>query len=152
MTNSDVISVLSIFKKSRELLISRTIEQSPDFYRGLFDYEENSSALSLLFEKEKTIFINHHFDQIDEISKSKTTFYFFKTGVEKLFSSLSNGESVTIESEQFIQRMSEKLSILDSLLKIENKSENGLNTLRYHMSRDSRIFEREISKLTNNTK
>ncbi|MEX2941383.1 hypothetical protein [Serratia fonticola] len=152
MTNSDVISVLSILKKSRELLISRTIEQSPDFYRGLFDYEKNSSALSLLFEKEKTIFINHHFNNIDKISKNKIKFYLLKTGVERLISSLSNGEGVNIESEQFIERMNTKLSILDSFLKIESKAEYGLKTLEYHISRDSRIFEREINKLINETK
>lgn len=63
--------LLTALREAREDLVSRSINEHPQLFSCLFQYEKNGNLLSLSFEREYSIFINNN---LEKISNNVTDF------------------------------------------------------------------------------
>ncbi|MDF1893847.1 MULTISPECIES: hypothetical protein [Rahnella] len=155
MADCELISVLDLLRQSRQKLILRTTTHSVDFFSNLFLFEKNEMGLKLLFEKEKTQFINTHF-LFPEEDTSSIHSDFYNSAIKRLICLLSEEESSvheSISSSIFYKNLaSTKIEFLDLLINMEEKSSLNLSQLKYLIIKDNRLFEREMERLTTGTK
>jgi hypothetical protein len=84
MNKEKLLELLSLFKNSRKKLTDDFINENPDIYSSMFEYEENHQLMRLCIEKYFTEYINYHFQELvkfDDLSEefSKAMFLFLKS-------------------------------------------------------------------------
>ena len=60
MNKEKLLELLSLFKNSRKKLTDDFINENPDIYSSMFEYEENHQLMRLCIEKYFTEYINYH--------------------------------------------------------------------------------------------
>jgi hypothetical protein len=140
---------LRILKDCRVRLLHRTISETPDLFRGLFDFEDNMDALDLLFQKELSIFLNSHFESAGNIICDDNFSPTFNSTLIKLIQKFMPFTNNQIDVKLIEVILKEKIKSIESISSVEKNSNNNLSKLKYQVSKDTRLFQREIDNHLN---
>ena len=147
MNKEKLLELLSLFKNSRKKLTDDFINENPDTYSSMFEYEENHQLMRLCIEKYFTEYINYHFQELvkfDDLSEefSKAMFLFLKSFDVKI-----DNKNLTTGSDLFTKIIDQKLTFLKDIISLSNNDVNKQNKLIYSYQKDKTLFDREIKKL-----
>ncbi len=148
MNKEKLLELLSLFKNSRKKLTDDFINENPDIYSSMFEYEDNHQLMRLCIEKYFTEYINYHFQELvkfDDLNEefSKAMFLFLKNFDVKI----DNNNNLTTGSDLFIKIIDQKLTFLKDIILLSNNDVNKQNKLIYSYQKDKTLFDREIKKL-----
>ena len=147
MNKEKLLELLSLFKNSRKKLTDDFINENPDIYSSMFEYEENHQLMRLCIEKYFTEYINYDFQELvkfDDLSEefSKAMFLFLKSFDVKI-----DNKNLTTGSDLFTKIIDQKLTFLKDIISLSNNDVNKQNKLIYSYQKDKTLFDREIKKL-----
>lgn len=145
--HDELSKVLDLLMECRKGLIQRTIDNNHDLFRGFFDFEDDGQGLTLLFERERLNFINSNLEAV-EVDNNESN-VIFHSAMKKLITAFYNDTLVSSNRSSYMLKdiFIDKLSIIDGLLAFNEKSNLNMGILKVQMSKDNRIFERELKKL-----
>lgn len=148
MRNKTVLSKsLAMLVVSRKQLIDRTLNETPDLFRGFFEFEDNRYALSLIFEREIIWFINSHLYQCNHFINDPDAYSLYKKIILKLMDKFGQSSKMDLDESFIITLFKNKVDLLDGLLEIDKNSMDSVGRVKYLALKDSKIFEREFSRL-----
>ena len=147
MNKEKLLELLSLFKNSRKKLTDDFINENPDIYSSMFEYEENHQLMRLCIEKYFAEYINYHFQELvkfDDLSEefSKAMFLFLKSFDVKI-----DNKNLTTGSDLFTKIIDQKLTFLKDIISLSNNDVNKQNKLIYSYQKDKTLFDREIKNL-----
>lgn len=146
MAPGTIKELLLSLREAREELISRTLNEDPQLFSSLFQYENDDNLLLLSFEREYSIFINSNLEKLcnnitdieDEHIKIK-----LKNITEALLS-FKGAKSNSFVNSVFI---SERIKAIEKILSTFDKGVERLEQMKYIHKKDKALFEREFNRL-----
>ncbi|HHQ4465322.1 TPA: hypothetical protein ACSP8J_003936 [Aeromonas veronii] len=146
MAPGTIKELLLSLREAREELISRTLNEDPQLFSSLFQYENDDNLLLLSFEREYSIFINSNLEKLcnnitdieDEHIKIK-----LKNITEALLS-FKGAKNNSFVNSVFI---SERIKAIEKILSTFDKGVERLEQMKYIHKKDKALFEREFNRL-----
>ncbi|HGY0991709.1 TPA: hypothetical protein ACNU17_000570 [Aeromonas salmonicida subsp. pectinolytica] len=146
MAPGTIKELLLSLREAREELISRTLNEDPQLFSSLFQYENDDNLLLLSFEREYSIFINSNLEKIcnnitnveDENIKIK-----LKNITEALLG-FKGAKNNSFVNSVFI---SDRIKAIEKILSTFDKGVERLEQVNYIHKKDKALFEREFNRL-----
>lgn len=144
-----MLEVLGVLSLCRKELVQRTLEHDHDLYRVFFEFESDMQSLQIFFEREKIQFINSNLAMLGSIEQSNKSMEIFHKAMSSLVRSFYEEVptdvigSMPMIADIFI----DKLSMLDGLIMVNEKNNNRINSMKYQIAKDNRLFDREFKRL-----
>jgi len=154
VNKENLLDVLEVFKEGRNSLVLRLTSEEPELFGNLFEYEENTSLMALVMEKEYILWINEHFQIFDKFCGSKEnseTFTLFKELVFKLIENKIieyNANNDISSKDLCISLLQDKREILQDFIGVASKNERNYKKLLYSYQKDKVLFDREFKRLS----
>ncbi len=145
MTNKELVSLLSIFRLSREKLVDDFIKEDVEIFSSMFEYENDIELMRLSIDKYFTSYINYHFQvslKFENINKefSHAMLKFLRNfGVQVRNTKLEKGK------EFFFSIMHKKEKLLEEIINTGRIDSKRYNTLIYSYLKDKALFDRKIN-------
>ena len=150
MENQKLITLLEIFKLSREKLSYDFINENNEIFEPMFANEDDKVLMNFEIEKYFTSYINYHFKVFQNYSEvdiefSKAMLFFIK-------SFKINVSDINVEGgkDLFLKILQDKQLFLQNIIDISNNDDEKYKKLSYSYQKDKRLFEREIQKYKRN--
>ncbi|KGK21880.1 hypothetical protein DC58_13985 [Vibrio navarrensis] len=146
VTPTVMMELLTALREAREDLASRSINEDPQLYSSLFQYEKNENLLSLSFEREYSIFINANLEKFsiritdidDEATQRKLKY------ITEEFVSFKKSKSTSCIDSFFLE---EKVKQIEKIFSIFDRDNDRLEEINYIRRKDQVLFEREFNRL-----
>ena len=147
---------LFILKEAREQLAQDFIEEEPEIYRPMFQYEKSKEQMVLAKEKYMVSWLDSHWELIENFLQNQelenTIQDGFRSGFAVVLLRLLEKFNKDGVSPVSVSLLKEKVRNLEELLNLGDKHEDRFNKLRYDIERHKRIFARKIDELRRKTK
>ncbi|MFM5132531.1 hypothetical protein ACET57_19170 [Aeromonas veronii] len=138
--------LLSALREARADLVSRSLNEDPQLFLSLFQYENDENLLFLAFEREYSIFVNNNIEKLcNHISNIESigTKEKLKNITERLLS-FRDSRSRTFVNAFFIK---EKIKTIERMLSTFDNGLERLEKIKYIQKKDQTLFEREFKRL-----
>lgn len=141
-----MMEILTALREAREELVSRSVNEDPQLYSSLFQYEKNKNLLSLSFEREYSIFINVNLEKLsiritdidDEVMQRKLKH------ITEEFVGFKQSKSTSCLDSFFLE---DKVKQIEKIFSIFDKDRDRLEEINYIRRKDQVLFEREFNRL-----
>ena len=153
LNNDELTGILSLLRNARIKLSSRSEHENPELFKNLFEFENNFELLNLAFEREFNLWVDGHFEEFEEdpeLGKSQVAIRYFNELMVNLVQSrvIKTTTEKDIASRDFcISLLSEKISVINELIAVSQKSTKKYQRLLYSYQKDKALFEREFKTL-----
>lgn len=141
-----VFNLLTL-KEARKVLAQNFIEENPEIYRPMFQYEESNEQMMLAKERYVVSWLASHWKLIEAQEIGATIRDEARYRFTEVFLRLLEKFNSDTASPLSIKLIKEKIEYLEDLISLGDKSNNSFNKLLYDYERDKRIFNRKINSL-----
>ncbi|MFS6803893.1 hypothetical protein WKE96_13605 [Edwardsiella tarda] len=140
------MELLEALQKARDNLISRSLNEDPQLFSCLFQYENNETLLCLSFEREFSIFLNENLEKIsnkitniedNDVQNS------LKYVVGELVRFKDPKKTSTVDT--FFIR--DKINQIDKIFSIFKKDQGRTEEINYIRRKEQVLFDRTFKKL-----
>lgn len=145
----ELLSALTILKESRKKLVYRTISETPDLFKYFFEFEDNFDVLSLVYERERIIFIDDNMYGQQGHYNNIINNNILRDAVIYLINKIDDSEHQydALYKNEFVKLYNTKLHFVENILSIERDSSITLNKIKYQKSKDNALFERLLNNM-----
>lgn len=138
--------LLIALREAREDLVFRSLNEDPQLFTSLFQYENDENLLLLSFEREFFIFINSNLEKlckhISDVENVDT-----KIRLRKIIEELLSFKKARNPSYINTVFLSERIDLIEKILSAFDKGRNRLEEINYIHKKDKVLFEREFKRL-----
>ena len=136
-----LLETLNVLCKSREYSVN-LLMNDPYIHQACFKYRKSPAAMSLVIDRYKTDFLNHHFKLADNENTS------VKEKVANMVLLLIGNELNVKNSELGCSLLKEKRRIINEMLSVSDKVQEKFNWLLVSIERDKARYEDEVERIT----
>ena len=140
-----LLKTLDILKKGRDKCIE-LIKTDPYIHQACFKYRKSPAAMSLVIDRYKTDFLNHHIKLADNENTS------VKEKVGNMVLLLIGNELNVKNSELGLKVLKDKRRIINEMLNTSDKAQEKFNRLLVLIERDRAMYEDEVERITKGEK
>lgn len=140
-----LLKTLNVLCKSREYSVN-LLMNDPYIHQACFKYRKSPAAMSLVIDRYKTDFLNHHFKLADNENTS------VKEKVANMVLLLIGNELNVKNSELGCSLLKEKRRIINEMLSVSDKAQEKFNWLLVSIERDKAWYENEVERITKGEK
>lgn len=138
--------LLTALREAREDLVARSINEHPQLFSSLFQYETNENLLSLSFEREYSIFINNN---LERISNNISDFEGVNTQnklkyIAKELVGFKHGRGT---SNSYIFFLDDKVNQIGNILSVFERDKDRIEEINYLRRKEQVLFDRLFNKL-----
>lgn len=141
-----LIELLTALREAREELVSRSINEHPQLFSCLFQYEKNENLLSLSFEREFSIFINSNLERIsnnisdfEDVNLQHTLKDIVKEFIDHKH---SRGTS-----NSYVFFLDDKVDQIGNILSVFERDKDRIEEINYLRRKEQVLFDRLFDKL-----
>lgn len=150
--DTNLVTILSIFEKSRQQLIFDFLNEETEIYSAMFRYEEDELAMKLSIEKYFIQWINTHFTNTesckDGFFDGELSLEFGEVMVKLIDSIQPNTKNINKSNSSLMRKiLIEKVHILKEFSEVNNRNEQNYKKLLYAKDKDNRLFDRQFKTL-----
>lgn len=144
---------LLALKEARKVLVQDFIEENPEIYRPMFQYEKSNTQMMLAKEKHIITWLDSHWNLIEKNLNQEldsTVHNEFRYSFAEIFLRLLkkfDTDRRVRSSPLAIRLLKPKIDNLEKLLDLGDRHDNRINKLLYDSDRHKRIFERKFAEL-----
>jgi hypothetical protein len=163
MSRTELLRLLSVYRRSRELLIHDLVSEAPELYQPMWEYSPGSVAMRLASDKYTFLWLAEHPRIYQELYLSKSGGDFAEE--EQLFTSfmkryhhycarfIRSGDAIPspspgpLDSPVAEDLLRQTIAVLEELLKVNGSADRALARLRLQRTKATKLFERQLSEL-----
>jgi len=138
--------LLTALRQAREDLVSRTVNEHPQLFSCLFQYEKNENLLSLSFEREYSVFVNNNLERIanqltdsEDVNTQDRLKYIAKELVGFKYSKST--------SSSYAFFLDDKINKIEKIFSVFDKDKNRIEEINYLRKKDQILFDRLFNEL-----
>lgn len=138
--------LLTALREAREDLVSRSINEHPQLFSCLFQYEKNENLLFLSFEREYSIFISNN---LEKISNNISDFEDINTKnklkyIAKEFVGFKHSRGT---SNSYVFFLDDKVNQIGNILSVFERDKDRIEEINYLRRKEQVLFDRLFNKL-----
>ncbi|MCZ3384886.1 hypothetical protein O3S68_21620 [Kosakonia sp. SOY2] len=138
--------LLTALRQAREDLVSRSINEHPQLFSCLFQYEKNENLLSLSFEREYSIFINNNLErianQITDIEDANT-----QNCLKYITKELVGFKQSRTTSNTYAFFLDDKVNQIGNIFSVFDKDKDRIEEINYLRKKEQVLFDRLFNEL-----
>jgi hypothetical protein len=138
--------LLTALRLAREDLVSRSVNEHPQLFSCLFQYEKNENLLSLSFEREYSVFVNNNLErianQITDIEDVNT-----QNKLKYLTQELVGFKHSRSASSSYAFFLDDKINKIEKIFSVFDKDKNRIEEINYLRRKDQVLFDRLFNEL-----
>lgn len=157
MKHSDLEFLLTVFKKSREQLVSDFNNENIEIYDAMFRFEKYEKSMYLSIDKYFMSWIDTHFSVFENLTANDDAPEKLTKEFAKRMLFLVQKSELTIKASEiedgrqlFFQMLHEKKELLQKLSDVATKADSNYRKLIYLYQKDKTLFDRQLSELAGN--
>ena len=135
-----LLKTLDVLKKGRDKCVE-LIKTDPYIHQACFKYRKSPAAMSLVIDRYKTDFLNHHIKLADNENTS------VKEKVANMVLLLIGNELNVKNSEFLLKVLKDKRRIINEMLNTSDKAQEKFNRLLVLIERDRAMYEDKVEKI-----
>lgn len=138
--------LLIALREARKDLVSRSINEHPQLYSCLFQYEKNDNLLSLSFEREHSIFINNN---LEKISNNITDFEDVNTQnkLKYITKELVGFKHSRGTSNSYVFFLDDKVNQIGNIFSVFERDKDRIEEINYLRRKEQVLFDRLFTEL-----